>query len=56
MVYLGWLGSHPLTIGFKYAGQAWRTWRILRRELQAAGTEARTMDGDAGELRAAVVA
>jgi glycosyltransferase involved in cell wall biosynthesis len=32
MVYLGWLGSHPLTIGFKYAGQAWRTWRILRRE------------------------
>ena len=32
MVYVGWLGSHPLTIGFKYAGQAWRTWKILRRE------------------------
>jgi glycosyltransferase involved in cell wall biosynthesis len=32
MVYLGWLGSHPLTVGFKYAGQAWRTWRILARE------------------------
>ena len=32
MVYLGWLGSHPLTIVFKYAGQAWRTWQILRRE------------------------
>ena len=32
MVYLGWLGSHPLTIGIKYAGQAWTTWRILRRE------------------------
>jgi glycosyltransferase involved in cell wall biosynthesis len=32
MVYLEWLGSHPLTIGFKYAGQAWRTWGILRRE------------------------
>ena len=32
MVYLGWLGSHPLTVGFKYAGQTWRTWRILSRE------------------------
>jgi glycosyltransferase involved in cell wall biosynthesis len=32
MVYLGWLGSHPLTVGFKYIGQAWQTWRILRRE------------------------
>jgi glycosyltransferase involved in cell wall biosynthesis len=32
MVYLGWLGSHPLTVGFKYAGQAWLTWRILLRE------------------------
>ena len=32
MIYLGWLGSHPLTVGFKYAGQAWRTWRLLWRE------------------------
>ena len=32
MVYLGWLGSHPLTVGFKYAGQCWKTWSILRRE------------------------
>jgi glycosyltransferase involved in cell wall biosynthesis len=32
MVYLGWLGSHPLTVGFKYAGQTWRTWRILSQE------------------------
>lgn len=36
MVYLERLGSHPLTIGPKYAGQAWRTWRILRRERPAA--------------------
>ena len=32
MVYLGRLGSHPLTVPFKYAGQAWATWRILWRE------------------------
>lgn len=32
MVYIGWLGSHPLTVGFKYVGQAWKTWSILRRE------------------------
>src|SRR5688572_24473265 len=32
MVYLGWLGSHPLTVAFKYAGQALRTWWILLRE------------------------
>ena len=32
MVYLGWLGSHPLTVAFKYAGQALRTWGILLRE------------------------
>jgi glycosyltransferase involved in cell wall biosynthesis len=32
MVYLARLGSHPLTVAFKYAGQAWRSWRILRRE------------------------
>jgi glycosyltransferase involved in cell wall biosynthesis len=32
MVYVASLGSHPSTIAFKYAAQAWRTWRILRRE------------------------
>jgi glycosyltransferase involved in cell wall biosynthesis len=32
MVYVGWLGSHPLTVGFKYAAQAWKTWRLLLRE------------------------
>ena len=32
MVYAGWLGSHPLTVGLKYAVQAWRTWRLLFRE------------------------
>jgi glycosyltransferase involved in cell wall biosynthesis len=32
MVYVGWLGSHPLTVGFKYAAQAWKTWRLLARE------------------------
>ena len=32
MVYVEWLGSHPLTVGFKFAAQAWRTWRILVRE------------------------
>src|SRR5688572_8855380 len=32
MVYLGWLGSHPLTVGFKYLGQAVQTWQILFRE------------------------
>jgi glycosyltransferase involved in cell wall biosynthesis len=36
MVYLGWLGSHPITVGFKYAGQAWSTWKILTRERPAA--------------------
>jgi glycosyltransferase involved in cell wall biosynthesis len=32
MIYLEWLGSHPATVAFKYAGQAWRTWRVLQRE------------------------
>jgi len=32
MVYVGWLGSHPATIGVKYAAQAWQTWRVLNRE------------------------
>ena len=32
MVYAGWLGSHPATIGVKYATQAWQTWRLLDRE------------------------
>ena len=29
LVYWGALGSHPLTIGLKYLGQAVRTWRLL---------------------------
>lgn len=32
MVYLSRFGSHPATIGLKYAGQWLLTWRILRRE------------------------
>lgn len=32
MVYVAWLGSHPLTVPFKYAAQAWQTWRLLARE------------------------
>jgi hypothetical protein len=32
MVYVGWLGSHPLTVGIKYVAQAWQTWRLLARE------------------------
>jgi len=32
MVYLGRLGSHPLTVVFKYIGQAWQTWQILLRD------------------------
>jgi hypothetical protein len=37
MVYLGWLGSHPLTVGFKYMGQAWRTWGALGESCAARG-------------------
>ncbi|KAA5546273.1 glycosyltransferase [Roseiconus nitratireducens] len=32
MVYLGWLGSHPATVPFKYAGQFLMTLWILLRE------------------------
>lgn len=32
MIYVGWLGSHPLTVGFKYLAQAVKTWRVLARE------------------------
>ncbi len=32
MVYLPGLGSHPLTVPFKYLGQCWMTLRILWRE------------------------
>lgn len=36
MVYLGWLGSHPLTVAFKYVGQAIHTWRLLIRDQPSA--------------------
>jgi glycosyltransferase involved in cell wall biosynthesis len=36
MVYAGWLGSHPLTVGPKYAWQALRTWKLLSRDRPSA--------------------
>lgn len=32
MVYWGWLGSHPVTVWLKYAGQTLGSWRILLTE------------------------
>ena len=36
MVYAGWLGSHPLTVGLKYASQALQTWKLLSHDRPSA--------------------